>query len=573
MVILEQIAPTAVDHSVPGTVAASSLPNAFEATSAESHADGTDVDSIISSAYEHRALETWPHKKEFSVMVGLAHDSQGSGVTNVADQLDFLGDTMLAEVEAAWAAEGRGDGFNHGAIRLGADAFGAHELPQLPNLDILSERCSLELSEGFDRKHDGQVDGRYSCVESILRRGSGVECEIEEDGYALTIKRPGGNVMWGEFTARGNEERHKFRGVAEVELPIEIGRGGTAPEVESNGSSRVGDASAKHMENAGGEAASGPVQVFLNSYGLALDIKEEDERGVGGATMKPILNVLQSGKQVLMAASESRMQPRKEHGAMQQVGTGEALTEQTGGCLERSPILTGGVNRGRGTRFQLLPQARLSSTSACPTPPALSSAFRLQSLKRPVLGGGSSRGPVGAPRSHVWGQKPRMHLTPQQRKILHGFGTDVSWVGPGVERMEEAHQICKSMRIDMRQLKKWICNHRPRRFRRPAPELGVPLPCVILPPTAKSEVYGGAAHGNAGLKQSVSKGAELHQGEGQWGTRPAGGAAEDGGGGEQGPVDMAHFATAGNLRQIMGRKMKDFDPRKVCCISSLLSFL
>jgi hypothetical protein len=145
--ILERIAPTAVDHSVPGNVAAScSLPNACEATSAESHAD-TDADSS-SSASKHRAQETWPPKKELSIMVGTA-DSQGSGGTNVAEQLDFLGDTMLAEVELAWAAEGRGDAGFYGVTRLGADGFGAHELPQLPNLDILSERCSLELTEGF----------------------------------------------------------------------------------------------------------------------------------------------------------------------------------------------------------------------------------------------------------------------------------------------------------------------------------------------------------------------------------------------------------------------------------------
>jgi hypothetical protein len=209
-------------------------------------------------------------------------------------------------------------------------------------------------------KHDeqGLVD---SCVESILRiRGRGVESEIEDDGYAPAIKRLGGNVRWGEFAARGNEERYEFWGFHEVKGPTIIGREGRTCEAKSVGSR---NASAKHKENAGGGAEAalcdGAFQDFLKSYDLAVDIKEEDERGFEGATMKPIPNVLQSGKmvQILMAASEPRVQPRKEYGAMQHAGTGEGSAEQTGGCFERSPIFTGSEIRARGTRFQLLPQA------------------------------------------------------------------------------------------------------------------------------------------------------------------------------------------------------------------------
>lgn len=565
MSFLKQIPPGAVDHGVAADVAASLQLNLFEATSAESHTD-LDGNSISSSAHEHRA-ETWPHK-QLALSVGTA-EIQGSGCTNMAEQLDNLGDTMLAELEAAWAAEGKGDGL-HGAPRLGADAFGVHELLELPNLDTLSERCSLVSSEGF-KKHDeqGSGDSRYSCVESILRRRSELESEIDEDGCVLAINRPVRNVMWVVSTARRHEERHAFGGVDEVWVPTVTGGRGISPEDGSIGS-RVGNASAKHMENVGGEleAAScvDACQAFPKSYDLDLNTKGGVERGFGTAIMQPSPNASQPGGkvQVQMAPLEFKLQPQNEHGGMQQVGTREGSAEPTGGCFERSPTRTGNVNRARGPRFQLLSSARSSSTPACTTPPFPCTAFCLQSSKCPSLGGGSTQGPVDASKSYVWGQQPRMHLSPQQRKVLQGFGTDVSWVGPGIERMEEAHQICKSMSIGMRQLKKWICNHRPKRFRRsPTAEVGVPLPRVMLPPTAESaapENHGGATQRNADPKQSAFEGAELDPGEGHLGTT----LAEAGRGGEQVLVDAAHFATARNLRQNMGRKMKDFDPGEVC---------
>lgn len=61
----------------------------------------------------------------------------------------------------------------------------------------------------------------------------------------------------------------------------------------------------------------------------------------------------------------------------------------------------------------------------------------------------------------------RLRFSPQQQQSLQSFGAKVDWMGSGVEAMQEAHDLCAELSIDIKQLKKWISNHRPRELRRP----------------------------------------------------------------------------------------------------------
>lgn len=62
---------------------------------------------------------------------------------------------------------------------------------------------------------------------------------------------------------------------------------------------------------------------------------------------------------------------------------------------------------------------------------------------------------------------PRMRFTPQQQKALYDFGESVKWATPGLENEPRAHQMCVLFGMGIRQLKKWISNHRPKEHKPP----------------------------------------------------------------------------------------------------------
>lgn len=295
-------------------------------------------------------------------------------------------------------------------------------------------------------------------------------------------------------------------------------------------------------------------------------------------------------------------------------------------------------------------------TSPLPSP---KTAFRSQSFKEATDQGRWSHHPsssdmTGAanfaqPRGSKPQQPPgggdsqRMRFTPQQQKELHAFGTKVNWVGPGIEALDEAHQICAEMGMDIKQLKKWISNHRPKEFRTSTSAKSSTQPPWInvppLPPSVFQGVYseaalrtlyavqpalmgppfmnqfenpsffpgpplpsagwgpppyapggmwpwgapgalfpmqaamGGPEAGNPELQQglvSSSSGAQPELGNATSGGHGAllerglsrGGSVELAGG-KGLSLEMARLANADNLRQVLGRKLKDFDPSKV----------
>lgn len=752
-------APAALQRNTPQSVAASfpnRQPNAFEPARTPGPAD-SGADSRSSSCRPHEP-ETGPPEVESGIRAGNAN-SQGPVGMDVAEQLDQLGDAMLAEVEAALAAEARGDGF-YGVNKLGVNEFGVHEprkLSRLASLDVLSEILSWEAFGGSEKHEErGVVDSKVAVVDS-RPRGGGIESDDDDeiDDLPATEKR-GDDLLGGKPIASGIEESHMSKGGNEAKAPAFSGRG---QSMKSKSLGREGgDALAKCTEDAGGdmEAASseGAVQELLDAYDRALDMKEKEERGDGAPSTEPSSGLSQLGEmevdQELMTALKSNVQRWDEHGSLRQVGSGD---EQSGGWFERSSGGGGGlaealggykrkapdvsqvgafhdlVSRGgpverakqsaervhnaggaaeadaRGVRLsdetvsalreqlldglnrsefrsrgethlpQLPPKARpsdplhvesQSSTltytgsgnrvsgnrllsrvrpNSTPSSPVLSplpspkTTFHSQSFKEPGQAGGYSQALVEVPKPLPGGENQRMRFSPQQQKTLHEFGTKVNWVGPGVESMEEAHQICADMRMDIKQLKKWISNHRPKELRSSStPRPGVQPPWAIVPPLANSAFPGvyseaalrgiNAAHpalvghpfyppapffggpqfpqgpwvpppygpggqamwpwaasgaalppsGNApgvvasspkqqqsatpgeggaqsaGLKELDSKGAVLGRGD-----------SLDNGGGKQVPLDMARLANADNLRQVLGRKLKDFDPGKVCC--------
>ncbi|GAQ81185.1 hypothetical protein KFL_000730220 [Klebsormidium nitens] len=740
MLTFEQDAPTALHNSEPESAAASSRPmrpEAFEPARSQGPVD-TDADSRSSSC--RHAAETGPPEVESASRAGNVN-SQGLVGTGVAEQLDQLGDAMLAEVEAALAAEARGDGF-YGANKLGVNEFGVHEprkLSRLASLDVLSEILSWEAFGGSEKHEErGVVDSKVGVVDS-RPRGGGVESDVDnnEDDAVLASEKGGGDRQGGKDGVRGDESHQVNRGDV-TKVPASVESGGGILKSKSI-ESEWGIALVKCGENAGGgtedASSEGAVQELLKSYDRALDIKEKEERGGGAPSTEPSSGLSQLGEmevdQELMTALKSNVQLRDEHGTLERAGSGEGSGEQTGGWFGRAPEVSqvgafhdlvsrgGPVERAkeiaervhkaggaaeadaRGLRLsdetvsalreQLLdgldhpqfrtrgevhlphlpPRARpadplhvesQSSTltytgsgnrvsgnrlqsrrpHSTPTSPVLSPlpspkmTLRSQSFKESVQVGGYSRVPVDVPKPQPAGENQRMRFSPQQQKTLQEFGTKVNWVGPGVESMEEAHQICAEMSMDIKQLKKWISNHRPKELRSSStPRPGVQPPWAIVPPLANSAFPGvyseaalrglSAAHpalvghpfyppapffggpqfpqgawvpphyapGGQAMWPWPASGASLppqastpggavpppqqrSDAPGEGGGKPVDvkeigpGGAElvrggslEANGGKQVPLDMERLANADNLRQVLGRKLKDFDPGKI----------
>ncbi|GAQ85049.1 hypothetical protein KFL_002190030 [Klebsormidium nitens] len=517
---------------------------------------------------------------------------------------------MLAEVEAALAAEARGDGF-YGVNKLSVNEFGLHDprkLSRLESLDVFSEILSWEAFGGSEKHEErGGVNSKLGVVDS-RPSGGGIESDDddENDDLPATEKR-GGDLLGGKPNARGIEDLHGVKGGNETKLPAFSGRGQSILKSKSHGR-EGGDALAKCTEDAGGdvEAASseGAIQELLELCDRAPDLKE---RGDGA----PSTGLSQLGEmevdQKLMTALKSNVQWSDEHGSLRR---GESGDEHSGGWFERSsrgggnwqrPLgvraespresqsstltYTGSGNRVSGNR--LLSRVRPNST---PTSPILSplpspkTTFHSQSFKEPGQVGGYRRELVEVPKPQPGGENQRLRFSPQQQKTLHDFGTKVNWMGPGVESMEEAHQICADMSMDIKQLKKWISNHRPKELRSSStPRPGVQPPWVIVPPLANSAFPGN--YSEAALRGLNSAhpamvghpfyppapffgGPQFPQGP--WVPPPYGLGgqamwpwAAPVGGGEQVPLDMARLANVDNLRQVLGRKLKDFDPGKV----------
>jgi hypothetical protein len=220
---------------------------------------------------------------------------------------------------------------------------------------------------------------------------------------------------------------------------------------------------------------------------------------------------------------------------------------------------------------------------------------------------------------------PRMRFTPQQQTALYNFGARVNWVAPGIESVREAHRLCADIGMGMRQLKKWISNHRPKELRLPvtrppwsAPEGSAP-PAVgygPYPPLSPAALASLAAAQAAVMGQPFSGPFHIPPGPvvnypsppGHW-HRPLGEGAFNMGGAPHLPylMDVAHqrdgalrfgggsgssvgsmgsqnegeggsgsvpevkgILASEGMKKVLRRKLKDFDPAKVRHCGSIL---
>ncbi|GAQ82542.1 hypothetical protein KFL_001150030 [Klebsormidium nitens] len=75
---------------------------------------------------------------------------------------------------------------------------------------------------------------------------------------------------------------------------------------------------------------------------------------------------------------------------------------------------------------------------------------------------------------------PRMRFTPQQQKALYDFGESIKWATPGLENDPRAQQMCELIGMGMRQLKKWISNHRPKEHKPPVSHPPWSIPAGLI---------------------------------------------------------------------------------------------
>ncbi|GAQ91763.1 hypothetical protein KFL_008480040 [Klebsormidium nitens] len=311
-----------------------------------------------------------------------------------------------------------------------------------------------------------------------------------------------------------------------------------------------------------------------------------------------------------------------------------AKAEALGGSKLTAPELWGGAD---GRRASL--ERMRSNHSFLPKRPASShrcssgAHFRSNSFKERGQQQFKEKGPYNhvpaplslrsfkVPLTSAGGVSQRMRFTPQQQKELRSFRSKVKWIGSGIEAMDEAHVLCTDMGMDIKQLKKWISNHRPKRFRtlpntkasgQPAwlglhnpfsgicseaalQSLNAAQPALVgnaslgpfHPPSSySSPPWGPPFFGPAGMGLwpngppaalcpkpvvgACGAKAEPPQAHPDAAKMSVVEAVSDGSSKSsvlagQGRVslEMARLANADNLRRVLGRKLKDLDPTKV----------
>lgn len=280
-----------------------------------------------------------------------------------------------------------------------------------------------------------------------------------------------------------------------------------------------------------------------------------------------------------------------------------------------------------------LASARGNASLKAPTSAAMHQAFLppLQ-VPSPALTAPSFPPPSkgSAPSEEAPPAGPRMRFTPQQQTALYEFGARVNWVAPGIESVREAHRLCAEIGMGMRQLKKWISNHRPKELRLPvtrppwsAPEesappamgygpypplspaalaslaaaqaavMGQPFsgpfdippgPVVNYPPPPghwpqEHRPFGGEAFNMGGAPQlpylmdvGYQRDGALRFGGGSGSSVGSMGSQNEGEGGSSSVPEVKAILASEGMKKVLRRKLKDFDPAKVRWFSVYQTF-